>query len=128
MRNVEPGPDLEYQYTDPTGHTVPARTYFLTWCDAPRPNAIRILRWEDAARAAHGAPVIDYIPLTATAGKRMTTAELRTLACERMRRLGYPYVATEFSPGGSGCRFDVIAFGRPLPCGDEYTFTDGAGI
>jgi len=56
--------------------------------------------------------VIDYIPLTATAGKRTTTAELRTLACERMRRLGYPYVATEFSPSGSGCRFDVIGLGR----------------
>src|SRR6202011_1300286 len=56
--------------------------------------------------------VIDYIPLTATAGKRTTTSELRTLACERMRRLGYPYVATEFSPSGSGCRFDVIGLGR----------------
>jgi hypothetical protein len=56
--------------------------------------------------------VLDYIPLTATAGKRTTTAELRDLARERMRRLGYPYVATEFSPGGSGCRFDVIGLGR----------------
>lgn len=56
--------------------------------------------------------MIDYIPLTPTAGKRMTTAELRTLACERMRRLGYPYVATEFSPAGSGCRFDVVGLGR----------------
>jgi hypothetical protein len=56
--------------------------------------------------------VLDYIPLTALAGKRTTTAELRTLACERMRRLGYPYVATEFSPSGSGCRFDVIGLGR----------------
>ena len=56
--------------------------------------------------------MIDYIPLTATAGKRTTTAELRTLACERMRRLGYPYVATEFSPSGSACRFDVIGLGR----------------
>lgn len=56
--------------------------------------------------------MIDYIPLTATAGKRTTTAELRSLACERMRRLGYPYVATEFSPNGSGCRFDVIGLGR----------------
>jgi len=46
---VLPGPDLGYLYTDPTGHTVPARTYFLTWCDDPRPNAIRILRWEDPA-------------------------------------------------------------------------------
>ena len=56
--------------------------------------------------------MIDYIPLTATAGKKMTTLELRLLACERMRRLGYPYVATEFSPARSGCRFDVIGFGR----------------
>jgi hypothetical protein len=56
--------------------------------------------------------MIDYIPLTALAGKRTTTAELRALACERMRRLGYPYVATEFSPSRSGCRFDVIGLGR----------------
>jgi len=51
---VEPGPGLEYSYTDPTGHTVPARRYFLTWCDDPRPNALRILRWEadDPARTA----------------------------------------------------------------------------
>jgi hypothetical protein len=56
--------------------------------------------------------VIDYIPLTATAGKRTTTGELRALACERMRGLGYPYVATEFSPNRSGCRFDVIGLGR----------------
>jgi hypothetical protein len=44
---VKAGPDLEYSYTDPTGHSVPARTYFLTWCDDPRPDAIRILRWEE---------------------------------------------------------------------------------
>jgi hypothetical protein len=37
--------------------------------------------------------VLDYIPLTATAGKPRTTAELRALALERMRGLGYPYVA-----------------------------------
>jgi hypothetical protein len=50
---VSAGPDLEYSYTDPTGHTVPARTYFLTWCDEPRSDAIRILRWEnDATRTA----------------------------------------------------------------------------
>jgi len=46
---VRPGPGLEYSYTDPTGHTVPARRYFLTWCDDPRPNALRILRWEAGA-------------------------------------------------------------------------------
>jgi hypothetical protein len=56
--------------------------------------------------------MLDYIPLTVTAGKRQTTAELRELALERMRRLGYPYVAGEFSPAGSGCRFDVIGVGR----------------
>jgi hypothetical protein len=56
--------------------------------------------------------VIDYIPLTALAGKKMTTAELRLLAAQRMRRLGYPYVATEFTPAGSSCRFDVIGLGR----------------
>jgi len=56
--------------------------------------------------------VIDYIPLTATAGKRTTTAELRALARERMRRLGYPFVATEFTPSGARCRFDVIGLGR----------------
>lgn len=55
---------------------------------------------------------LDYIPLTATAGKRQTTAELRSLAVERMRKLGYPLVASEFSPAGSGCRFDVIGVGR----------------
>jgi hypothetical protein len=56
--------------------------------------------------------LIDYIPLTATAGKAQTTAELRLLAAERMRRLGYPYVASEFAPAASGCRFDVIGLGR----------------
>jgi hypothetical protein len=56
--------------------------------------------------------VLDYIPLTAAAGKKKTTAELRALALERMRGLGYPYVASEFSPAGSNCRFDVIGLGR----------------
>jgi hypothetical protein len=55
---------------------------------------------------------LDYIPLTAIAGKKRTTAELRSLAVERMRALGYPHVASEFSPAGSGCRFDVIGLGR----------------
>lgn len=45
---VRPGPTMGYQYTDPTGHAVPARTYFTTWCDDPYANAIRILRWEDS--------------------------------------------------------------------------------
>jgi hypothetical protein len=47
-RIVEAGPGLEYSYTDPTGHTVPARRYFVTWCIDPRPNALHLLRWEDA--------------------------------------------------------------------------------
>jgi len=55
---------------------------------------------------------LDYIPLTALAGKPRTTAELRGLAVERMRALGYPHVASEFSPLGSGCRFDVIGLGK----------------
>lgn len=50
--HIEPGPGLEYSYTDPTGHTVPARRYFLTWCDEPRPNALRILRWDDGVAQA----------------------------------------------------------------------------
>lgn len=56
--------------------------------------------------------MIDYIPLTAMAGAKQTTAEMRLLARDRMRDLGYPYVATEFAPNGSGCRFDVIGLGR----------------
>jgi hypothetical protein len=56
--------------------------------------------------------VLDYIPLTRAAGKRQTTAELRALAVERMRGLGYPYVGSEFTPAGSSCRFDVIGLGR----------------
>ncbi|MFN2461028.1 MAG: MmcB family DNA repair protein [Candidatus Velthaea sp.] len=56
--------------------------------------------------------MLDYIPLTPIAGKKRTTAELRDLARERMSRLGYPFVASEFSPAGSGCRFDVIGVGR----------------
>ncbi len=56
--------------------------------------------------------MLDYIPLTPAAGKRQTTAELRELAVERMRGLGYPYVASEFAPAGSACRFDVIGLGR----------------
>ena len=56
--------------------------------------------------------MLDYIPLTVAAGKKKTTLELRTLAVEKMRALGYPYVASEFTPAGSNCRFDVIGLGR----------------
>ena len=45
--NVRVGPGLEYQYTDPTGHSVPARTYFITWCDEPKAGALHTLRWDD---------------------------------------------------------------------------------
>ncbi len=53
-------------------------------------------------------PALDYIPLTPAAGRAPMTSELRALALERMRALGYAYAGTEFSPLGSGLRFDVI--------------------
>jgi hypothetical protein len=56
--------------------------------------------------------MLDYIPLTATAGRRMATAELRSLASQRMCELGYAYVAPEFSPSGTGLRFDVIGIAK----------------
>ncbi len=56
--------------------------------------------------------MLDYIPLTAAAGRRLQTAELRSLATERMRELGYAYVANEFVPNGSGLRFDVIGIAK----------------
>jgi hypothetical protein len=56
--------------------------------------------------------VLDYIPLTAAAGRRLRTAELRSLATERMRELGYAYVSNEFAPNGSGLRFDVIGIAK----------------
>jgi 4-amino-4-deoxy-L-arabinose transferase-like glycosyltransferase len=43
---VRSGPEFEYSYTDPTGHTVPARRYYSTWCDSPKPNALRILDFD----------------------------------------------------------------------------------
>jgi hypothetical protein len=55
---------------------------------------------------------IDYIPLTATAGRAMASAELRALATDRMRGLGYAYVGNEFSPSNSGVRFDVVGIAR----------------
>jgi hypothetical protein len=52
--DVRSGPVLRYSYTDPSGHTVPARRYYLTWCDAPRVDALRILNFENAStRTAH---------------------------------------------------------------------------
>ena len=55
---------------------------------------------------------LDYIPLSATAGRAVTTAELRSLATERMRGLGYGVVANELAPAGSGLRFDVVGVSR----------------
>ncbi len=52
--------------------------------------------------------MLDYIPLTAAAGRRLATAELRALATARMGDLGYAYVGNEFSPANSGLRFDVV--------------------
>jgi hypothetical protein len=57
-------------------------------------------------------PGLDYIPLSATASRPMATAELRALARERMRGLGYAYVATELAPAGANLRFDVIGVSR----------------
>ena len=57
-------------------------------------------------------PVIDYIPLSAAAGRRVATAELRALALERMCSLGYAFVGSEVSPPGSGSRFDVVGIAR----------------
>lgn len=56
--------------------------------------------------------MLDYIPLTATAGRRTTTSELRALATSRMRDLGYAYVGNEFSPADTGLRFDVIGIAK----------------
>ncbi len=56
--------------------------------------------------------MLDYIPLTAAAGRRLATAELRSLATERMRELGYAYVANEFVPNATGLRFDVVGIAK----------------
>lgn len=56
--------------------------------------------------------MLDYIPLTATAGRRLATAELRALATTRMADLGYAYVGNEFSPANSGLRFDVVGVSK----------------
>ena len=42
---VAPGPTLGYEFHDSSGHMVPPRHYFTTWC-TPRPNALRILQWD----------------------------------------------------------------------------------
>jgi hypothetical protein len=56
--------------------------------------------------------MLDYIPLSASAGRALATAELRTLATDRMRSLGFAYVANEFKPADSGLRFDVIGVAK----------------
>jgi dolichol-phosphate mannosyltransferase len=43
---VVPGPTLAYSFHDSLGHVVPARPYFLTWCERPRPFALHILQWD----------------------------------------------------------------------------------
>jgi hypothetical protein len=43
---VVPGPTLGYAFRDPWGHVVPPRDYFTTWCQGPRPRALRILLWD----------------------------------------------------------------------------------
>jgi hypothetical protein len=47
---------------------------------------------------------LDYIPLTALAGRPATTGELRLLAHTRMRELGYAFVGTEVG---------IIEYGAP---------------
>ena len=56
--------------------------------------------------------MLDYIPLTPTAGRRIATAELRALATQRMQDLGYAYVGNEFSPANTGLRFDVVGVAK----------------
>jgi hypothetical protein len=43
---VTAGPTLGYEFHDSSGHLVPARLYFTTWCEGPRPHALRILQWD----------------------------------------------------------------------------------
>jgi hypothetical protein len=43
---VHAGPTLGYEFHDSSGHLVPARLYFTTWCEAPKPHALRILQWD----------------------------------------------------------------------------------
>jgi hypothetical protein len=44
--HVAPGPTLGYAFHDSSGHVVPVRPYFTTWCYGPRPHALRILQWD----------------------------------------------------------------------------------
>jgi len=49
------GPTLGYEFHDSSGHLVPARLYFTTWCEGPRPHALRILQWDPRLLALAGA-------------------------------------------------------------------------
>jgi len=78
------------------GGTTP-RAYYFTWCEGLQPDGLAILRWErepasDAASAGASAT------RQAATRRRIATAALRSLATERMRELGYAYVANEFRP------------------------------
>ncbi len=44
--NVVAGPTLGYEFHDSSGHIVPARLYFTTWCEGPKPHALRILQFD----------------------------------------------------------------------------------
>jgi hypothetical protein len=44
--HVKAGPTMGYEFHDSSGHLVPARFYFTTWCEAPKPHALRILQWD----------------------------------------------------------------------------------
>jgi hypothetical protein len=44
--HVVPGPTLGYAFHDASGHVVPVRPYFTTWCEGPRPDALHILQWD----------------------------------------------------------------------------------
>jgi hypothetical protein len=44
--SVHAGPTFGYEFHDSSGHVVPARLYFTTWCEGPRPHALRILQWD----------------------------------------------------------------------------------
>jgi hypothetical protein len=52
---VTAGPTLGYEFHDSSGHLVPARLYFTTWCEGPRPHALRILQWDPRYSPAPGA-------------------------------------------------------------------------
>jgi hypothetical protein len=43
---VVTGPTLGYAFHDSSGHVVPVRPYYTTWCEAPRPHALRILNFD----------------------------------------------------------------------------------